>query len=59
MSEGQDPRRLPNGSAAPVPPEPVQVQWPKTVALIFIPSSGGDTARERSDRIHQAIQGRA
>jgi hypothetical protein len=29
------------------------------VALIFIPSSGGDTARERSDRIRQAIQDRA
>ena len=56
MSEGQDPRRLPGGGAAPVPPEPVQVQWPQTVAVIFNPSSGGDTASERGDRIRQAIQ---
>jgi len=56
VSEGQDPRRLPGGGAAPVPPAPVQVQWPQTVAVIFNPSSGGDTASERSDRIHQAIQ---
>jgi hypothetical protein len=38
------------------PPEPVQVQWPQTVAVIFNPSSGGDTAGERSARIRQAIQ---
>lgn len=56
MSEGQDPRRLPGGGAAPVPPEPVQVQWPQTVAVIFNPSSGGDSARERGGRIRQAIQ---
>ena len=56
MSEGQDPRRLPGGGAAPTPPAPVQVQWPQTVAVIFNPSSGGDTASERSDRIRQAIE---
>jgi diacylglycerol kinase family enzyme len=56
VSEGQDPRRLPGGGAAPVPPAPVQIQWPKTVAVIFNPSSGGDTGSERSDRIRQAIQ---
>jgi diacylglycerol kinase family enzyme len=56
VSEGQDPRRLPGGGAAPVPPEPVQVQWPQTVAVIFNPASGGDTARESSDRIRPAIQ---
>jgi hypothetical protein len=56
VSEGQDPRRLPGGGAAPVPPAPVQVQWPQTVAVIFNPSSGGDTASERGDRIRQAIQ---
>jgi ABC-type sugar transport system substrate-binding protein len=56
VSEGQDPRRLSGGGEAPIPPEPVQVQWPQTVAVIFNPSSGGDTARERSDRIRQAIQ---
>ena len=56
MSEGQDPRRLPGGGAAPVPPAPVQVQWPQTVAVIFNPSSGGDSARERGGRIRQAIQ---
>jgi diacylglycerol kinase (ATP) len=56
MNEGEDPRSLPGGGAAPVPPEPVQVQWPQTVAVIFNPSSGGDTARQRSDRIRRAIQ---
>jgi hypothetical protein len=56
VSEGEDPRRLPGGGAAPVPPEPVQVQWPQTVAVIFNPSSGGDSASERGDRIRQAIQ---
>ena len=35
---------------------PVQVQWPQTVAVIFNPSSGGDTAHQRSERIRQAIQ---
>jgi predicted polyphosphate/ATP-dependent NAD kinase len=56
VSEDEDPRRLPGGGAAPVPPAPVQVQWPQTVAVIFNPSSGGDSASERSDRIRQAIQ---
>jgi hypothetical protein len=56
VSEGQDPRRLPGGGETPTPPEPVQVQWPQTVAVIFNPSSGGDSAAERSDRIRQAIQ---
>ena len=56
MSEGQDPRRLPGGGAAPTPPAPVQVQWPQTVAVIFNPSSGGDTASERGDRIRRAIE---
>jgi diacylglycerol kinase family enzyme len=48
--------RLPGGGAAPVPPAPVQVRWPQTVAVIFNPSSGGDTASERSDRIRRAIE---
>ena len=56
MSEDEDPRRLPGGGAAPVPPAPVQVRWPQTVAVIFNPSSGGDSASERSDRIRQAIE---
>ena len=56
MSEGQDPRRLPGGDETPVPPAPIQVQWPQAVAVIFNPSSGGDTASERSERIRQAIQ---
>ena len=56
MSQGHDPRRLPGGGEAPVPPEPVQVQWPQTVAVIFNPSSGGDSASERGDRIRQAIE---
>jgi hypothetical protein len=56
VSEGQDPRRLPGGDETPTPPAPVQVQWPQTVAVIFNPSSGGDTAGQRSDRIRQAIQ---
>ena len=56
MSDGQDPRRLPGGGETPSPPGPVQLQWPQTVAVIFNPSSGGDSARKRSDRIRQAIQ---
>ena len=56
MSQGQDPRRLPGGGETPVPPEPVQVQWPQTVAVVFNPSSGGDSASERSDHIRQAIE---
>jgi YegS/Rv2252/BmrU family lipid kinase len=56
MSQGEDPRRLPGGGETPVPPEPVQVQWPQTVAVIFNPSSGGDSAGERGDRIRQSIQ---
>jgi YegS/Rv2252/BmrU family lipid kinase len=56
VSEDEDPRRLPGGGAAPVPPAPVHVRWPQTVALIFNPSSGGDSASERSDRIRQAIE---
>ncbi|HEX2156407.1 MAG TPA: diacylglycerol kinase family protein, partial [Actinomycetes bacterium] len=56
MSEGEDPRRLPGGGETPVPPAPVQVQWPQTVAVIFNPSSGGDSAGQRSGRIRQAIQ---
>ena len=55
-SQGEDPRRLPGGGATPTPPEPVQVQWPQTVAVIFNPSSGGDTAREGSDHIREAIE---
>ena len=55
MSEGEDPRRLPGGGETPVPPAPVQVQWPQTVAVIFNPSSGGDSARGRGVRIRQAI----
>jgi diacylglycerol kinase (ATP) len=45
----------PGGGERPTQPEPVQVQWPQTVAVIFNPSSGGDSAGERSDRIRQAI----
>jgi YegS/Rv2252/BmrU family lipid kinase len=56
VSQGEDPRRLPGGGETPTPPAPVHVQWPKTVAVIFNPSSGGDTASERSARIRQAIE---
>jgi YegS/Rv2252/BmrU family lipid kinase len=56
VSQGEDPRRLPGGSSTPTPPEPVQVQWPQTVAVIFNPSSGGDTASEGSDHIREAIE---
>ena len=56
VSQGEDPRRLPGGGETPVPPEPVQVQWPQTVAVVFNPSSGGDSAGQRGDRIRQAIQ---
>jgi YegS/Rv2252/BmrU family lipid kinase len=56
MSQGEDPRRLPGGGETPTPPERVQVQWPRTVAVIFNPSSGGDSAGERRDRIRQAIE---
>jgi diacylglycerol kinase (ATP) len=56
VSQGEDPRHLPSGGEILTPPEPVQVQWPQTVAVIFNPSSGGDTASERGDRIRQTIE---
>jgi YegS/Rv2252/BmrU family lipid kinase len=56
VSQGEDPRRLPGGGETPIPPEPVQVQWPQTVAVVFNPSSGGDTASEGGDHVRAAIE---
>ena len=56
MNHPVDPRRLPGGDQAPVPPEPVLVEWPQTVGVIYNPSSGGDSASERGDHIRQAIE---
>jgi diacylglycerol kinase (ATP) len=56
MTQSEDPRHLTGGGETPTPPEPVQVEWPQTVAVIFNPSSGGDSASERSDRVRQAIE---
>jgi diacylglycerol kinase family enzyme len=44
------------GRCGPVPPAPVQVQWPQTVAVIFNPSSSGDSASERGECIRRAIE---
>ena len=54
MNHPVDPRRLPGGDEVPVGPEPVLVEWPQTVAVIYNPSSGGDSASEQSDHIRQA-----
>jgi YegS/Rv2252/BmrU family lipid kinase len=40
----------------PIPPEPVRVRWPQTVAVIYNPSSGGDSAGQSRDRIRRAIE---
>ena len=56
MNQPIDPRRLPGGDEAPVPPEPVLVEWPQTVAVVYNPSSGGDSASKQSDHIRDAIE---
>ena len=56
MNQPVDPRRLPGGDEAPVPPEPVLVEWPQTVAVVYNPSSGGDSASKQSDHIRHSIE---
>jgi YegS/Rv2252/BmrU family lipid kinase len=51
-----EPIEAPAGEEPPEPPEEVHVEWPRVVAVVFNPASGGDTAADRGDRIRTGIE---
>jgi YegS/Rv2252/BmrU family lipid kinase len=55
MSEAEDPRRARGGDDTPTPPDDVHVDWPRCVAVVFNPSSGGHSAAQKAEQIRDVI----
>jgi diacylglycerol kinase (ATP) len=52
----EDPRKIGGGDDTPSPPGEVHVDWPRCVAVVFNPSSGGDSAAQKAEQIRAVVE---